>query len=597
MCGINLALNFPLRGQEAIRLMMESTRHRGPDQSSWKSINEQLFIAGNRLKTVDLGDWANQPISIADQYFLVWNGALYNAEELRNHLLQSGATFESRSDSEVLLRWLMQKGEQGLGDLEGMFALVFVDSRREQIIVARDSYGKKPLYYYHHGSQWLFSSEAGALVSSGLIECSIDVEQYLPYFYSRHAFPGKSFYESVKQLEPGEMLKLDFEGKILSSYKRKEKVKKIGVADKGQFKNLLTEAVLRHFQADVPVGVLLSGGADSSLLLHTWVEETGIPLHTFTLTFEDRYLRAYPDPKYAKKVAKKYNAAHHEVVITPDLVLENWGNYLGDLDQPIGDSASFISWMIAKEAKKYVKILVSGAGADELFSGYSRHAAFRYFLKNKATMLKVAKMGKVLPLLGRKGRKMAHAVDASDDVTFLNFSSLQRIPKKHIAAFLKYYPEDLPPYKAALTWDRQYYLVNDILKIHDNALMCHGIEGRAPYLDKGLVDLSLSLDEEVHLQLSNKEWIKGLLEDAGLKELAVRKKLGLGLPIKEWLKSHEGFREKVFKEIREFEVKEGRNFPEEMLNLAKQPSLYINDSFLQIWNLFVLAGWYRKKIK
>ncbi|WP_186757035.1 asparagine synthase (glutamine-hydrolyzing) [Echinicola salinicaeni] len=593
MCGINLVLNFAGEGEKAIQLMMESTRHRGPDQSSWKSINPDLFIAGNRLKTVDLGDWANQPVSIANQYFLAWNGALYNSEELRNQLLQQGTSFESRSDSEVLLRWLILMGETGIEGLEGMFAFAFVDKHKGQIIIARDEYGKKPLYYSHQGDQWMFSSEARALVSSGLIETVVDVKQYLPYYYSRHSFPDKSFFKSVNQLAPGEVIKLNFRGEILDSFKLVTKSGKNEFTGKKAFKELLTEAVLRHFQADVPVGVMLSGGADSSLLFHTWVEETGIPLHTFTLTFEDKYLKAYPDSKYAKNIAKKYNSAHHEILITPELVLENWEDYLASLDQPIGDSAGFISWMIAKEAKKHVKILVSGAGADELFSGYSRHAAFRYYLKNKGALLKMSKIGKVLPFLSRKVSKMAYAIDENEQVTFLNFSSLQRIPKKDIDVFLKYFSKELSPYKAALEWDRQYYLVNDILKIHDNALMSHGIEGRAPYLDKGLVELSLSLEEEAHLGLGNKKWIKELLEDAGLKQLAKRKKIGFGLPIKEWLKSHPDFRNKVFKEIKDFAIKEGRHFPLEMLNLARKPSLYINDSFLQIWNLFVLAGWYR----
>ncbi|WP_215226575.1 asparagine synthase (glutamine-hydrolyzing) [Echinicola shivajiensis] len=594
MCGINLVLNFSTAGKEAIKLMMESTRHRGPDQSSWKSINPNLFIAGNRLKTVDLGDWANQPVCIDDQYFFAWNGALYNSEELRNQLLQDGVSFESRSDSEVFLRWLIQKRERGIGDLEGMFAFTFVDKLKKQIIVARDEYGKKPLYYFHYRDQWMFSSEARAIASSGLINTAVDVDQYLPYYYSRHSFPDKSFYKSINQLAAGEIIKLDFSGEILDTFKLVTKPCKNEFSGKKEFKNLLTEAVLRHFQADVPVGVLLSGGVDSSLLLHTWVEETGIPLHTFTLTFEDNYLKEYPDSKYAKNVAKKYNSAHHEILITPELVLENWEDYLASLDQPIGDSAGFISWMIAKEAKKYVKILVSGAGADELFSGYSRHTAFRYYLKNKRVLLKMAKIGKVFPFLSRKASKMAYAIDEVEQITFLNFSSLQRIPKKDIGTFLKYFPKGLNPYKAALEWDRQYYLVNDILKIHDNALMSHGIEGRAPYLDKGLVELSLSLNEEEHLESGNKKWIKELLEDTGLKQLANRKKAGFGLPIREWLKLNKNFRDKVFKEIRDFETKEGQHFPEEMLNLARKPSLHINDSFLQIWNLFVLAGWYRK---
>ncbi|WP_200975000.1 asparagine synthase (glutamine-hydrolyzing) [Echinicola sp. 20G] len=594
MCGINLILNFSSEGERAISKMMEATRHRGPDHSEWLAVNKELYLAANRLKTIDLGDWANQPVNVKDSYFLCWNGALYNAEDLRNRLLQLGEAFESRSDSEIIIKWLGQYGADGIGDFQGMYSILFIDKVSKIIVAARDQFGKKPLYYFHQGNKWVFSSESKAIVHSGIVPSKINSSQYLPYYYSRHSFPEDSFYKNVKQLLPGEIMSIDFGGNLLERKTHSFQGTSIPPPDKQHFKMLLTDAVLNHFQADVAVGVLLSGGADSSLLLSTWFEETGIPLHTFTVTFEDAYLKNYQDHKYAKWVSQKYNCEHHEILITQELVLENWGAYIDALDQPIGDSAGFISWMIAKEAKKYVKILVSGAGADELFGGYSRHEAFKFYLKNKELLTKSSAVGGNIPFLPRRLKKMLLAVEDSEKATFLNFSSLRNVPKQYRSHFLEYYPTIKTPFKAALEWDRNYYLVNDVLKIHDNALMAHGIEGRAPYLDKAIVDLSLSLSEEQHLQLKSKQWIRESLGDAGLGKIANRKKIGFGLPLKEWLLTDRKFRDYFLEHIKSFAKEQGDHLPEEMRKLSQAPDKFVKDNFLQIWNTFVLASWYQK---
>ncbi|MBD8488672.1 asparagine synthase (glutamine-hydrolyzing) [Echinicola sp. CAU 1574] len=594
MCGINLILNFSAEGEKAIIKMMEAIRHRGPDHSEWLAVNEELYLAANRLKTIDLGDWANQPVNVKDSYFLCWNGALYNAEDLRNRLLQLGEAFQSRSDSEIIIKWLSKYGADGIVDFQGMYSILFIDKVSKILVAARDQFGKKPLYYFHQSNKWIFSSEAKAIAQSGIVPSEIDSAQYLPYFYSRHSLPVDSFYRDVKQLLPGEIMSIDFEGNLLEHKKLSFQGISVRLPDKQHFKMLLTDAVLNHFQADVPVGILLSGGADSSLLLSTWFEETGIPLHTFTVTFEDAYLKKYQDPKYAKWVSQKYNCEHHEILITQELVLENWGAYIDSLDQPIGDSAGFISWMIAKEAKKYVKILVSGAGADELFGGYGRHEAFKFYLKFKELLTKSSTVGGSIPFLTRRLKKMLLAVEGSEEATFLNFSSLRNVPKQNRSHFLDYYPTIKTPFKAALEWDRNYYLVNDVLKIHDNALMAHGIEGRAPYLDKAIVELSLSLSEEQHLQLKSKQWIRESLEDVGLGKIANRKKIGFGLPLKEWLLKDQKFRDYFMEHIKPF-VEEQRDYlPQEIHKLSLASEKFIKDNFLQIWNLFVLASWYQK---
>src|SRR5690606_12912401 len=273
--------------------------------------------------------------------------------------------------------------EEGIKQLEGMFALIFIDRRAGKVIVARDSHGKKPLYYSRRHSQWLFSSEARGVVASGMFKKKLNSSQYVPYFYSRHSFPDESFFQGVKQVRPGEIMTIDFSGHLISSSSMEAEHVPVELPSLPQFQEMVVDAVIKNFQADVPVGLILSGGVDSTLLLHSWYQETGQPLHTFTAVFESSYRSKYNDPIFAAEVAKKYRCAHHEVLITEELVMEHWDEYIVSLDQPIGDSASFLTWMIAREAKQHVKILVSGAGADELFSGYDRHKAFRWYLKHR----------------------------------------------------------------------------------------------------------------------------------------------------------------------------------------------------------------------
>ena len=595
MCGINLILNYQ-EGEAAIQRMMAATAHRGPDQSAWLKVAEGVFMAGNRLKTHDLGTAGDQPIVLEDSTAaLVWNGALYNYDELRNQLLGQGVLFTSRADAEVLIHWLQQYGEEGIRHLAGMFALIFIDRRAGKVIVARDFHGKKPLYYSNQNMQWLFSSEARGVVASGIFKKELNKSQYLPYFYSRHAFPDKSFFQNVKQVQPGGILTIDLSGNLISSSSMEAEHVPVELPSLQQFQEMVVDAVIKNFQADVPVGLILSGGVDSTLLLHSWYQETGQPLHTFTAVFESSYRSKYNDPIFAAEVAKKYRCAHHEVLITEELVMEHWDEYIVSLDQPIGDSASFLTWMIAREAKQHVKILVSGAGADELFSGYDRHKAFRWYLKHRDKISRFSFVDKLRGVLPRRVKKLLAAVATSPEETYLNFSSLQAIPPELRSRFLAYFPQQESPYKAALLWDRSYYLVNDILKIHDNATMAHGIEGRAPYLDRALVALSQNMTEEQHLSIEGKYWMKEILREAGWKKIASRRKLGFGLPLQEWLQEDSEFSRMVFSTVKTFGESSGEDLPEEMRKLALQPKRGKNTSFLQIWNLYILATWKKQQ--
>jgi len=593
MCGINLVLSYPeAMSERIISNMMDATQHRGPDSSAWLRVDDGVYVAGNRLKVLDLSDNANQPLVTADgNGILVWNGAVYNFQDLRNELLSSGIQFSGGSDSEVLLYWIYQFGVKGFDRISGMFSLVFIDKRTKTILVARDSLGQKPLYYHQDRGKWLFSSELRSLLASAVIPKTWDSRQYLPYFFLRHSYPKETFVVGIHQVKPGEVVLLKFDGTLIGRTSIPVVAAPIPLPDVSSFEELLVDSVLKHFHADVPVGVILSGGADSTLLYQTWFRETGVPLHSYTAVFEQKYQKSYEDFRFAKCIAKKCHGKHHEVVITPADFLRLWPHYVNSIDHPVGDSAGFLTWMIGREASADVRVLIAGVGADELFSGYNRHRAFLQFLRHPRFALKLKRFFPRLRLLPRVVQKAVSGIGLTPSETYMNFAALQPIPSElHDQLSHLFEPKD-EPYKAALNWDRDVYLVNDILSVFDNATMAHGIEGRAPYLDTPLVSLSRSLTAEQHYAIAPKKWIKTLLQSQGLAEIAKRKKMGFGLPLKEWFRDNKEFRNEVFSLVKQFEMDYGQDFPVEMRKLAQKPESGVTHSFLELWNIYLLASW------
>ncbi|MGY6522153.1 MAG: asparagine synthase (glutamine-hydrolyzing) [Mongoliitalea sp.] len=591
MCGINLLIRKN-NLTEGIQHMMQATAHRGPDHSAFHVHAQQLAFAGNRLKILDMSDASNQPFWSEDrQQVLIWNGALYNYQDLRNLLLEAGYTFKTNSDTEVLLYWLSFKGVDGLKACKGMFALAFIDFRSQQVIILRDFSGEKPLYYWNERDEWIFSSEQRGIVAALTEQPTIALDQLEAFFTLRHTIPNQGFFKGIAQVLPGHGLVLDFDGKVIQSVQLPLPTFE-GQRTQENFEELLKDAVLHNFHTERAVGMVLSGGVDSSLLYALWYEETMQPMPTFTATFEKRYQKKYTDPGFVEKLQGLYPSLHHPVFISLSKVQESWDQYIEDLDMPIGDSASFLTWMIAKEAKQEVQVLISGAGADELFGGYNRHAAYAKYLRNSSfySSLKWTR-----PLLGKipSVHKFLSAVDSNPSKTFLRMAALENPTADFEDRLLEFYPKEMSPYKAALEWDRTVYLVNDILKIHDNACMAHGIEGRAPYLSQDLIALSQRMNEEEHLRLLGKQWLKEALIKRGLGRTARRKKLGFGLPLQEWLQEGE-FRNWVFSEIKRLAPAWEAHFPEQIRRFVHEPERIANRQFLQVWNLFLILSWLEK---
>lgn len=593
MCGIHLILDSKPSGESRIQKMLAASHHRGPNQSGFEQIGGNIWVGANRLKILDLSEKASLPMKSVDgRFILTWNGAIYNYLELREQLIKAGYSFQTQSDTEVLFNWLKVHGEKGLERLNGMFSLVFIDLEKREILFARDPTGQKPLHYFKEGKDWVFSSESRGVLAGLESQPEIDTNQFLPYSYYRFSWPDSSFFENVRQMLPGEVLVLDFEGNL----RRQTSIdfRKSFSNEAPNWESELRKSILRSFQSDRQAGMILSGGVDSSLIYALWYEQTATKLPTFTVHFQENFTNDFSDYKYAQLLSKRYPSQFEGIRVTKEILMSNWQEYVRSMDQPVGDGAGFLTWYIAKKIHSEVKVLISGAGADELFGGYNRHKAFLQYLKNPTL---TALGGRILGTLGMKAaQKFSASLEKSPTDTFIQMAALHPIPKECLGEFAKYYPEQHGDLKRALGFDRQFYLVNDILKIHDNACMAHGIEGRAPYLDWNLIAYANGLSEQELRKNMGKKNLKSMLNARGLEAISKRKKLGFGMPIREWMDDGD-FREFIFRPINEMESTWGNQFNSEIRTLMRKPESFIETNILLIWNWFVLATWLQKHPK
>lgn len=591
MCGIHLIWGKGAN-KEAIETLVKSSRHRGPDQEAIFSPWLGLWIGVNRLKILHPGPDADQPFWSPDgTSLLIWNGEIYNFKEHRRFLEKMGVNFITQSDTEVLLHYLKYFGAEGLKKLNGMFSLIYVDLLQKSVLVARDRNGEKPLFFSQNPDTLIISSETRGIAQ--LNQSEIDFEQIHPYYYFRSPSFGKTFFKSIREWKPARVSTISqhstFRWDTIPLPKKVNSKPTFSL-----FKETLRGVVSNQFHADVPLGMMLSGGADSSLLYAMWYRETGTPLPGYTIQVEKKYRKKYADGDFAQKFVNSFPAKHELIEVDQALFLENCDEYIQSADQPIGDSAAFLTWIIGKRAKDEVKVLVSGAGADELWGGYRRHEAFHQYLNRKGFWVKWAPVLSQLPF-GREWTKMTAGIDSDPRKTMLNFSALENPDPELLEDYSRIFNPKYPEFKQFLDFDRQFYLVEDVLKVQDNALMANGIEGRSPYLDSEMLGIWKAVDSPD--LLLGKVWIKEALSEMGLNLMAERKKFGFGLPLQEWLSENGPVAKKVFSTLREFAKKHQNSLPAPTLSLCLNPESKVKSHFLTIFNLFLLAEWiqYQKR--
>lgn len=560
MCGI---AGFTWKDPELIAGMTDCVAHRGPDDFGIYT-DDQVSLGHRRLSIIDLSERGHQPMSNEDgSIWVVFNGEIYNFQGLRQELVAKGHTFSSRTDTEVIVHAYEEYGPDCVTRFNGMFAFAIWDSRKRELVLARDRLGIKPLYYHFTDGRLVFGSEIKAILENPTVERRTNFQALYHYIGYEFVPAPDTIYRDIYKLPQGHYLRYR-DGKIeLTQYwdLRFETEARPAEYYEERFRELLRESVRRRLISDVPLGVFLSGGLDSSAVV-ALMSQCGVdPIKTFSLGYEDP---TFSELGYASIIAKQFNTEHTELMIDP-ITPELHQEAVWHLDEPMTDLSTIPFYLICKKAREHVKVCLSGEGGDELLGGYDRFIASKlnqyYSLvpgvvrrgligplvnalpdrpqkKGAINMLKRFVEGGLLPAEGEHMRWQYFGALARDRELF----SEDVISEISMDAFgpVRYQSQRC---NSDARLDREVYvdlrltMPDSILMKADKMSMAHGLEVRVPFLDHEFVEFCATIPGDLKLKGFRTKHVfrsamKGVLPDS----IRNRGKQGYSFPIKNWLR-------------------------------------------------------------
>ncbi|MEP3387675.1 MAG: asparagine synthase (glutamine-hydrolyzing) [Reichenbachiella sp.] len=624
MCGITGILVFNEVGRFNLTNLEKATMalaHRGPDNHG-TYVNHLVGLGHRRLSIIDTSENANQPFEIMDgRYIITFNGEIFNYQTLRKELLSKGIQFKSDSDTEVLLHLYAQEGIGCLEKLNGFFAFAIYDTREKSLFIARDRLGIKPLLFYQDEFKFLFASEMSAMMALG-IDKAINHEALNYYLQLNYTPAPLTMIEGVKKLEPGHYIfiqngKVDIQRYYNIPADEENTFTDYNVA-KNQLQVLLEKSVARRMIADVPLGCFLSGGIDSSVITAVASGQTQ-SLKTFSIGFESN--KFFDETHYAELVAKKFKTDHTTIKLTNDEITSHLADIVDHIDEPFADSSAIPVYLLSKKTREHVTVALSGDGADEIFSGYNKHAAWWKIENNtkfKALIALAQPFAKLMPK-SRSGKisnaarqvvRFAEAMKLSpaNRYWFLaSFTSQSKVDDLLTKPFLNNeqrisWMNSMNNYKDMndfLRLDSEFVLPNDMLKKVDLMSMANSLEVRVPFLDHELVDFVFSLPESMKINSSiRKRILQDAYRDILPSELYNRPKKGFEIPLLDWLKS--SLKNELTTHLfdRDLIESQGLFSWDEVMALQKQLfSRNPEDSHARVWGLYVFQKWFTKYLE
>lgn len=622
MCGITGVWAFNEVGRFNLMNLEKATQtlsHRGPDN---QDIYQDHFVGlgHRRLSIIDTSENGHQPFSIDEgRYVITFNGEIFNYKELRQTLIAKGVQFKSDSDTEVLLQLYAHEGKSFLEKLNGFFAFAIYDNQEKSLFIARDRMGIKPLLYFQDEFKVLFASELQAVLTLG-VDVQVD-QQALNYYLQLNYTPAPlTMVEGVKKLEPGHCIEIK-DGQVTTSryYDLPERSAidhQISFSQaKDQLRSLMDASVQRRMISDVPLGCFLSGGIDSSVITAIASQHTE-QLSTFSIGFKDN--KFFDETSYAELVAKKFKTNHTTFRLSQEEITAELGSVIDHLDEPFADSSAILVNMLCKKTKEKVTVALSGDGADEIFSGYNKHAAW-YKMDHSPGF------GKCLNVIYPWVKKMPQSRSGKignalrQVVRYVESSRLSPQEKYwFMASFATQATVDDLLVKSAEsndqkdTWlkglssytdmndmlrmDTNFVLPHDMLKKVDAMSMANSLEVRVPFLDHELLDFVFRLPEHMKINGSlRKRILQDAYRDVLPEELYNRPKKGFEMPLLDWLKTSLKVELDVHLFDRDKIEAEGYFQWSEIERLQKQ--LFSNnpgDSHARVWGLYIFQKWKKK---
>ena len=571
MCGICGMLLFGERPEpEILRAMTDSLAHRGPDDGDvWTDPKAGIGLGHRRLSILDLSPQGRQPMHSSDgRYVIAYNGEVYNFRELRTELEGFGHAFRGGSDTEVLLAAILQWGlEKAVPRLVGMFAFALWDRLERKLFLVRDRLGIKPLYYGRVENGLVFGSELKALRACPAFDSEIDRNALALYFRHNYVPAPWTIYRAARKLEPGCILCLGPKENepTITSYWSALEVWNRGAGQpfagsmkeaEDELEERLSEAVRSRMIADVPLGAMLSGGIDSSIVVALMQKHSARPIKTFSIGFHEE---AYNEAEHAKAVAAHLGTDHTELYITPRDMLDVIPNIPGCWDEPFADSSQIPTYLVSRLTCEHVTVALSGDGGDELFAGYQR-----YFWMDRWSMVERIPLWlrqlltpaiKAVPwrfygAFGALGYKIRWRLNMLSTREFRDFYRYFMGHNQHPTDLVPGSHEPISPMTASydmhfgdrfrqMTFlDTKAYLPDDILTKTDRASMAHALELRVPILDHRVVEFAATLPIDYKVRDGmGKQVLRNLLYRHVPRELVDRPKMGFGVPMLQWLQN------------------------------------------------------------
>ncbi len=627
MCGIvGILARKTQIPPEVLEQATRSLAHRGPDDSGTVLLKDaepeplEIGLGHRRLAILDLSPLGHQPMQDpVTGNWIVFNGEIYNFRELRKELEGCGVEFKSHSDTEVILAAYRVWGESCLTRLGGMFAFALWDVPRKRLLLARDPMGIKPLYYHQSEQTFVFASEVRTLLRTGLVPRKVDPTGVLSYLAFGSVYEPWTIVEGVRAVPPGHMLTVqngsvsirEYWNPLPSSSAGSEPASGNGIATAGRLPALLRDAVLSHLVSDVPVGVFLSGGIDSSALVAV-LSHNGVRANTFSIVFEEE---EFNEGQYSREIARRFGSEHHEIPVSQRDTLAAMPEALCAMDQPTIDGIN--TYLVsAKTRAAGVKVALTGLGADELFAGYSN---FRRVPRMEAFSKRFGRLPKlvrrpvsvsVARLMGKgdRSRKVAELATDRESIVhpyFLarmlfgaaereglfaapDYQALQQSINRGLQESITE-SKSLDPVNRVSYLESRWYMRNTLLRDSDFMSMAHGLELRVPFLDRALVEACFRIPGDKKMQGDSPKSL--LLASLGVKlprEIVNRPKRGFTLPFERWLRG----------EMRPFVEDRLLKSDWDRTTISASAVREVWDRFLagetswsRPWSLFVLKHW------
>jgi asparagine synthase (glutamine-hydrolysing) len=627
MCGIAGMVRGRDRAAdgELLRRMCDAIRHRGPDEDGFY-LNGRVGLGMRRLAIIDLAHGQQPMHNERRTAWIVFNGEIYNYKELRARLEELGHEFYTNCDTEAVVHAYEQYGEDCPKHLRGMFAFAIWDEDKEELFLARDRVGKKPILYAHVGDELVFASEFSALLLHPAIAREIAPEA-IHYYLSFMCVPAPlTAYRQIKKLEPGCSLTFTRDARVrLRRYWQPDFTQKVKLSEEEAGERaieLLREAVRVRLMSEVPLGAFLSGGIDSSTVVALMAEASSAPVKTFSIGFEEQ---DFSELHHARRIAKHVGADHHEFIVRPDalevlpLLVEHYG-------EPYADSSAIPTYYVARETRRHVTVALNGDGGDECFAGYERYAAMRLAERYRwlPGLLREHVIKQAVGLLPSSELRRSRVRDVK---RFLNAASMPTVERyaRWVSVLDRTAKEDLyaPEFRArlnghdaatdflapwlagahgaeivdaALLTDTMTYLPNDLLVKVDIATMAVSLEARSPFLDHHVIEFAASLPARYKLRgLTTKYLLKRVLRKLLPAENLDRRKMGFGVPITHWLRGQLApfLRETLLSERSQ---RRGLFKPECVAHLVDEHTGARADHAHQLWTLLMLELWFQRFI-